>query len=67
MFVKQGLGASLKTLLIAEGVRGMKMGRSRDKKQTVYLQSTMCIFLFVLFLFSFFLCIKLNSRIAQLR
>ena len=55
----------LKTLLIVVGVRGMEMGCGEEKKQTVYLESRMCIFISVLLICIFYLlflciCIELN-------
>ena len=48
------MGGVSKTLSIAEGVQGTKIGHSEGKKRTMYLRNTMCIFLFIL-LFHFFL------------
>lgn len=55
----------LKTLLIAVGVRGTEISYGEEKKQAVYLESRMCIFISVLLICIFYLlflciCIELN-------
>lgn len=42
--MKKGGEASLKAMLIAEGLQYMKMGLSGKKKRSVYLQNSTCIF-----------------------